>query len=94
MEAAVKERAVSLEEMLNRVPTNPDAELDAHYEAVIKPFLKKVLDYCRKFKEEKGYMPVGGGCCDSCILQRWPNPEYGSTAAGVILDMLGMAKLC
>jgi hypothetical protein len=92
METMTAQR-VSLEEMLNRVPPNPDEELDAHYEQVIKPFLKKVLVYCKRFKAEHGYQPMGG-CCSHCEPVAWPSGEHGTTAAGVILGMLGMSHLC
>jgi hypothetical protein len=93
MEAIVKERTMSLEEMLNHMPPNPDAELDAHCENVIKPFLKEVLDYCRAYKAEHGYQPMGG-CCNDCKAIAWPSGDHGRTAAGVILSMLGMSHLC
>jgi len=81
-----------LQKALNHSPPNPDAQLDAHYEAVIKPFLKRVIQYCREYRAKYGEIPYGD-CCSNCKPLLWPNPDF-EDAAGHILDILDMEHFC
>ena len=94
-----KERATfaaHLEKMMNPPapePPKPVDKVDEYYETVLKPLLKKAVDYCNKYREQNaGELPEGGGCCGNCKPIELPDGDYMAVAP--FLRMMGMLDLC